>query len=251
MFMLLCHAMAIFSRVLVGSAFLGLMLDVGAHSQSLNPKAPTQLVAGENRATVDSMIGPQYWSFKYGVGKASLLIHFTSMPLFGNPMTATIQVVLHSGDGKLFGTRSITSTGKGVDVDWPANFTSPGSVIVEIRPPGNTLVRSGGDYTIAATGPAVELAGIKAAGPEQIVGTYSVMGCPPDFDCQSSLAARFNADGTVTTTGGHKGKWTVFDPNALIYSVVVGQDKWSLKLFPGRGLFNTSDLSVVVFQAVQ
>jgi len=31
----------------------------------------------------------------------------------------------------------------------------------------------------------------------------------------------------------------------------MGQDRWSLKLVPGRGLFNTSDLSVVVFQAVR
>jgi hypothetical protein len=37
----------------------------------------------------------------------------------------------------------------------------------------------------------------------------------------------------------------------MIYSVVMGADRWSLKLIPGRGLFNPSDLSVVVFQSVR
>ncbi|MGA3213235.1 MAG: hypothetical protein ABSD20_18175, partial [Terriglobales bacterium] len=82
-------------------------------------------------------------------------------------------------------------------------------------------------------------------------GSYAVMVCAPDFDCQSSLAIRFAANGTVQTTDGHSGTWKVFDPDAMIYSVVMGQDRWSLKLVPGRGLFNTSDLSVVVFQAVR
>jgi hypothetical protein len=36
-----------------------------------------------------------------------------------------------------------------------------------------------------------------------------------------------------------------------IYSVVMGGDRWSLKLVSGRGLFNTNDLSVVVFQSVR
>ena len=59
------------------------------------------------------------------------------------------------------------------------------------------------------------------------------------------------ADGTVRTTDGHSGAWKVFDPEAMIYTVVVGRDRWSLKLMPGRGLANTSDVSTLVFQAVR
>jgi hypothetical protein len=33
--------------------------------------------------------------------------------------------------------------------------------------------------------------------------------------------------------------------------VVIGGDRWSLKLVPGRGLFGTNDLSVPIFQAVR
>jgi hypothetical protein len=77
------------------------------------------------------------------------------------------------------------------------------------------------------------------------------MVCAPDFDCQGSLAIHFDDNGTVRTTDGHTGTWTLFDPDSLIYSVVIGADRWSLKLVPGRGLFNSNDLSVVVFQSVR
>jgi hypothetical protein len=113
------------------------------------------------------------------------------------------------------------------------------------------LLRNGGDYSLTVSGDAVDFARAHAAGPEQIAGTYSVTVCAPDFDCRSGLAVRFGADGTVVTTDGHSGTWRVFDPDALIYSVVIGQDRWSMKLVPGRGLFNTSNLSIVVFQAVR
>jgi hypothetical protein len=77
------------------------------------------------------------------------------------------------------------------------------------------------------------------------------MVCAPDFDCQGSLAIRFAPDGTVQTTDGHGGRWTVFDPAGRIYSVVMGRDRWSLQLVPGRGLYNPNDLQVVIFQSVR
>lgn len=235
--------------------FAGAVLAAGigapVYGQSLNSKAPTPLVPGENRGTVDNQVGSQYWSFQYVAGKANISVHFTSMGLFGNPTSATVEVVLHGADGKVFGSRSLTSNGKVAQTDWPGTFTGPGTTIIEIKPTGTNLVRGGGDYGITVSGEAVSFAGAHAAGPEQIVGTYSVMVCAPDFDCQSSLAVRFQADGTVITTDGHKGKWSAFDPASLIYTVVIGPDRWSMKLVPGRGLFNTNDLSVVVFQAVR
>jgi hypothetical protein len=239
----------------LGEVFLAIalaaVLAAPVSAQSLNIKAPTPLVAGDNRGTVDNMVGAQYWSFKYGAGKATIVVRFTSMGLFGNPRPGTINIVLHAADGKVFGTRSLTSSGKVAEDDWPGTFSSPGIAIVEIRSTDSNLVRNGGDYTIKIVGDAVNFAGARAAGPEQIVGTYAVMVCPPDFDCQGSLAARFMPDGTVATTDGHKGTWKIFDPGAMVYAVAIGKDRWSMKLVPGRGLFNTSDLSVVVFQSVR
>lgn len=42
-----------------------------------------------------------------------------------------------------------------------------------------------------------------------------------------------------------------FDPQALIYTVKIASNQWSLKLIPGRGLVDTADTSGIVFQAVR
>ncbi len=236
-------------RVRLASAMLAACL--GASAQSLDPQAPTPLATGENRGTLDSMVGPQYWSFKYKKGSGNIAVRFASMGLFGNPMVATIQVVLHAPNGQVIQSRSLTSRGPVVELNMPGTFAGPGTATVELRPEGSNLVRSGGDYSIVVSGAGIDVSGPAASGKERIVGTYAVMVCPPDFDCQGSLAIHFSADGTVQTTDGHSGTWKVFDPEALVYTVVIGSDRWTLKLVPGRGLFNTNDLSVVVFQAVR
>ena len=217
-------------------------------SQSLSQRTPTPLAAGENHGTLDNMVGPQFWVFKYLKGPGKVTINFTSMGLFGNRQNTTIEVVFLEPDGKVIDTKSLTSHGTAAQLELPANFVHPGTMVVELRPTGMALVRAGGDYSIVLSGPAIDLAGVKAAGPEQVVGTYSMMTCPPDFDCQ---AVRFQANGTVMTADGHTGTWKIFDPDALIYTVVIGRDRWSLKLVPGRGLVNTDDTSIVAFQAVK
>jgi len=235
---------AAFASAVAGS-FLALVPG-GAAAQSLDAKHPAPLVAGENTGTVDSMVGPQFWSFQSEKGSAIVIVRFGSMGLFGNATSATIQVVMHDTTGKAFGSESITSTGKPVEVKWPGTFGKPGIVVLEIRPPGNSLVRTGGDYSIQVTG-AVSYANVKAQGPERIAGTYSLMICPPGLDCQ---AVRFFPNGTVKAADGTAGTWTSFDPGALIYTVKIGPNTWSLKLVPGRGLVSTSDTSSIVFQAV-
>jgi len=217
-------------------------------AQSLSQRAPTPLVAGENHGTLDNMVGPQFWVFKYLKGPGKVTVNFTSMGLFGNRQNTTIEVVFLDPNGKVIDTKSLTSHGTAAQLELPANFVHPGTMVVELRPTGMALVRAGGDYSITLSGPAIDFAGVKAAGPEQIAGTYSMMVCPPDFDCQ---AVRFQANGAVMTADGRNGTWKAFDPDGLIYTVVIGGDRWSLKLIPGRGLVNVSDTSVVVFQAVK
>ncbi len=237
------------------AAVLLLGLSLAAAAQSLDIKKATPLKPGENHGTVDSMVGPQFWMFKYKKGDGKVIINFNSMGLFGNPTAATIQIVLHALDGQVYQTRSLTSNGKVATLEIPGNFPGPGGAIVELRPPANTLVRTGGDYSVVVVGSGIDFAagsaGAAAAGTDPIVGTYAVMVCAPDFDCQGSLSIRFAADGTVQTTDGHSGSWKLFDPDGGVYSLVMGRDRWSLKLVPGRGLFNTTDLSVVVFQAIR
>ena len=230
------------------AAFSFLALSAGgAQAQSLDSKHPTPLVAGENTGTVDSMVGPQFWSFQSGKGSALVIMRFGSMGLFGNATSATIQVVMHDTTGKTFGSETITSTGKPVEVKWPGTFGKPGIVVLEIRPATSSLVRTGGDYSLQVTG-AVSYANVKVPGPERIAGTYSLMVCPPTLDCQ---AVRFLPNGTVKAADGTAGTWSSFDPGALIYTVKIGTNQWSLKLVPGRGLVNAADTSSIVFQAVR
>jgi hypothetical protein len=95
---------------------------------------------------------------------------------------------------------------------------------------------------------AVSYANAKAPGPERIAGTYTLMVCPPTLDCQ---ATRFFPNGAIKTADGTSGSWAVFDPEALVYSVKIGQNNWSLKLVPGRGLVDTANTAGIVFQSVR
>ncbi len=240
-----------FLLLIFGAAF-AVALPIPSSAQSLNPKAPTPMVAGENRGTLDCMVGPQYWSFKYKKGRGNINVTFTSMGLFGNPQTTTMEVILHASNGQVVQSRSVTSKGTVAQLEMPGSFPGPGSAYIELRTNGTCLVRAGGDYTIAVSGDAIDFGGT-AAGlrSDPIVGAYTVMICGSASDslqCGASLS--FAAKGTVRASDGHSGTWKAFDPNAMIYSVAIGRERWSLKLVPGRGLCNTTDRAIV-FQAVR
>ncbi len=235
------------------AAALAMALSFSAAAQSLNPNAPTPMVAGDNRGSLDCMVGPQYWSFKFRKGSGQVTVGFTSMGLFGNPMTTTIEVIIH-GSGWTT-SKPLTSNGRLAQLVMPANFKGPGSAVIELKVNGTCLVRAGGDYTLSASGEGIDLggAGGRAAAPrsDPIVGSYAVMVYPPDWNFGAGISIRFAPNGTVQTSEGQRGTWTVFDPGAMIYTVVIGPDHWSLKLKPGLGLTNSNDQSVLVFQAVR
>ena len=120
----------------------GINGPVSAGNRS-TPKDPTPLVPGKRtRGTVlDNQVGSQYWSFRYVAGKANISVRLTSMGLFGNPTPATIEVVLHNPDGKVFGSRPLTSNAQarlprrtGQQDFWGATE----SQIIEIKPSGFT-----------------------------------------------------------------------------------------------------------------
>ncbi len=243
-------------RVSLTRTLLGLLAALAlagpALAQSLDIRSPTPLHPGQNKGTIDNQVGSQFWVFHTGAGAGTITVSFVSMGLFGNPMAATIDVVLHDGSGKVIAQRTLTSVGKVAQFSWPGTFAKPGVTIVEIRTENSNLVRNGGDYAIEVSGPAIAWGGGAGAGPNpaEIAGSYAVMVCPPDFQCDG-LAIHFAPDGSVATTDGHAGRWTLFDPDSRIYSVVIGRDRWTLQLVPGRGLVDTHDRSVVVFQAIR
>jgi hypothetical protein len=228
-----------------------LALGSQGHAQSLDPRNPTPLQPGENHGTIDNQTGAQYWALHYNPGSGTIAVRFTSMGIFGNPMAATVNVVVLDPGGKMIGHQALTSSGQPAQLSWPGKFTKSGVWVVEIQPMGSNLVRNGGDYVISVTGSGITSAGAGAGpSPNDIVGTYAVMSCPPDLQCDG-LGIRFAPGGGVMTTDGHQGRWTLFDPDARIYTVVIGPDRWTLKLSPGRGLMDTHDQTIVIFQSVK
>ena len=229
---------------------VALALSSPGLAQSLDSRNPTPLRPGDNKGQIDNQTGAQFWAFHYRPGAGDIRVSFVSMGLFGAPMACTVNVVLHTADGKIIGHQQLTSTGQPAQLDWPGKFDHAGEGIIEIQPMSSNIVRNGGDYVINVSGSGVVYGPAGPPDAAEVAGTYAVMVCPPDFQCDG-LAIRFALDGGVVTTDGHSGRWTLFDPDARIYSVVIGADRWTLKLVPGRGLVDTHDQSVVVFQSVR
>ena len=235
---------AAFAGVLAGFALVS-----HGEAQSLDPRNPTALQPGENHGTIDNQTGAQFWALHYNPGAVTIAVRFTSMGIFGNPMAATVNVLVLGPGGKVIGHQPLTSTGQPAQLQWPGKFDKSGVWVIEIQPMGSNIVRNGGNYVITVTGPAVVAGAGGGPSPNDIVGTYAVMSCPPDFQCDG-LGIRFAPGGGVTTTDGHQGRWTLFDPESRIYTVAIGRDRWTLKLAPGRGLMDTHDQSIVIFQAI-
>lgn len=81
-------------------------------AQSLDPRNPTPLQPGENHGTIDNQTGAQYWALHYNPGAANIAVRFTSMGIFGNPMSATVNVLVLGRGGKMIGHQTLTSTGQ-------------------------------------------------------------------------------------------------------------------------------------------
>jgi hypothetical protein len=238
------------ARMLLAVVLAAFALASHGKAQSLDPRNPTSLQPGENHGTIDNQTGAQFWALHYNPGAATIAVRFTSMGIFGNPMSATVNVVVLGPGGKIIGHQQLTSAGQAAELHWPGKFDKSGLWIIEVQPMGSNIVRNGGDYTITVNGPAIAAGAGGGPSPNDIVGTYAVMSCPPDFQCDG-LGIRFAPGGEVRTTDGHQGHWALFDPDARVYTVVIGRDRWTVKLVPGRGLMDTHDQTIVIFQAIR
>jgi hypothetical protein len=217
--------------------FLSAVCAPRLHAQSLDPNKPAPLQAGVNTGTADNMIGPQYWYFSAGPGNVKIVARFKSMGLLGNATQATITVVLYD-DKKTWQTKvALSAQAAFSEKEIPGKLDRKQKVILEVMPPPNGLVRSGGDYQLEATG-AVEFARPENTGVDPIVKTY----------VGGRGLCKFLADGRVEAADGTEGKWKLFDADTKSYSVVFpGYSPESLKLVPGRGLVDASDGSTLVY----
>jgi hypothetical protein len=191
--------------------------------------APSFLQPGTNEGTADSFVGNHSWIFNTKPGHFELDISLGRVPTNSLP-GAPFLTVLHFPP--LAGNH-VTFTKVPGGYIYRANIRKPVRLRLEIIPATSTLVRESYEYTVAASGDAV----VFATGADPIIGTYSG---------SSDGAARILPGGVIRTAGGVNGTWTVFDPQLHIYTITIGQTRYSVKLVPGQGLLDANNGNIVM-----
>jgi hypothetical protein len=212
-----------------------------AFAQSLDAKNPAPLQTGLNKGTIDSFGGEQFWTTTFQRGHFRIVFTRSGAQEGFNIAKAGAAAVIAP---KVTGsTLTFKENPSGVIFD--GNAAAPTRVVVMIEPAKSPLVRQTNDYTVEVEG-AVG-AGSEATAETQaanastshgsqgsaIVGVYSV-------NINDYGAAKFAADGTITTASGAKGTWEVFDAGTKTYVVIIGSNRWTLTLQPGRGLIDNN-----------
>jgi hypothetical protein len=219
----------------LAAAALALAIGTSPALPAAAQSAAMPLQAGENAGSSDSLIGPQTYFFQATPG------HFT-VQILQVAGTSTDSVALNGnisvqagfgtpGHGNLLSLQQIHG---GLLIHGTA--ARPGRVNITIVPVASPLVRVVRNYVVTASG-SVAFAG---PGADPIIGTYISLR-------NNYGATKFNKNGTIVTSSGQPGMWTVFDPALRIYNVQIGDDRISLKLVSGRGLVDAGS-SVIVFQ---
>ena len=231
-----------FFRLGLPFAFSVLFVLPSASTQSLDPRQPAPLQPGDNTGTVDNFVGANYFYFTSGPGPATIIVSYKSMGLLGNAQRSSLNVELSDDKHSWVEKRTISSVAQSSSTRMVGNLKVPTRLILSVIPPSGGLVRAGGDYVVSATG------AVKFDPPlspvELIVGTYTPMVVQNNEDS----AAKFEANGMLEFASGTTGRWKLFDAASHLYTVTYGPVRESLKLVPGRGLVDSHDPTIVVFQ---
>ncbi len=191
--------------------------------------ASSALQPGTNEGTADSFVGNHDWLFSTKPGHFELDISLGRVPtnaLPGAPFTVVLHVVPLAGNHLTFAKIPGGYVYRG-------DMKTSAKMRLAIIPANSTLVREANEYTVQASGPAV----VFAAAADPIIGTYSG---------SSDGAARILPGGIIKTAGGVDGTWTVFDPQLHVYTITIGQTRYSVKLVPGQGLLDANNGNIVL-----
>lgn len=222
-----------------------------ATAQSLDPNKPAPLQSGVNSSVADSFVGSHFYSFVAGPGNIKIIVNFSSMGLFGSSTKATIGVDVYDAKRKLIAHKNLTADSTSRQLVLPGIIKGKTKLTLRIQPPAKGLLREGGNYDVQVTG-AVEYAPNTASSDtssqDPIVKTY---------DLRTSVsglfkggAAKFYSDGTLKLADDNVGTWKLFDAEAKIYVIKIKGHIYNVKLRPGIGLVETSDVNSIVFQEV-
>lgn len=229
------------AEFLVALALLTIVCD-RSFSQSLDPRKPAPLQAGDNAGTVDSVGGTNYFYFWGEPGDSTLTATYKSMGFLGNAMRSEITVELFDENRTWVSRLTLSSANQSGQKTLHGNLKKESKLIVAVIPPPASLVVRGGDYAVSATG------AVRFDKPlstiDLMIGTYT----PSVIYNNENTAARFTADGKIEFASGTTGTWKLFDEDARIFTVNFLENHLSLKLLPGRGLVETGNPSTIVFR---
>ncbi|MEJ6484669.1 hypothetical protein N0Y54_25690 [Nostoc punctiforme UO1] len=218
-------------------------------AQSLDQNKPAPLNPGLNSSVADSFIGSHFYYFLAGPGDIKVTVNFSSMGLLGNPTKATIGVYIYDEKGNELVHKNVTSNGASEQLILPGSLKRKIKLTLRIQPPPQGLLRSGGNYDVQVTGAVQYDTNAPSEKQDPIVRTYQFMsGVTGLFE---GGAARFYSNGTLKLADGNTGTWELFDPEAKIYVVKIKGYIYNLKLRPGIGLVDTSDVSSIIFMEVR
>ena len=220
-----------------------LVSALSASAQSLDVKHPSPLKEGPNTAVIDSFGGDQFWTFTAAPGNFRISYQRSGAQEGFN-------IGGKAGFGAVIAPAVQGSTISGKDVNGGAVFSGhcdkPTRVVCMVEKPNSPLVRQTINYTISVSGSesgggasssyptggssdsSSSAAGGSTSSTDRVAGVYDVM-------VQSYGAAKFSANGGITTTSGAEGKWSMFDDATRTYVITLASDKWTLTFEPARG----------------
>ena len=221
---------------------------VCASAQSLKPEDPYPLKAGINQGTADSFVGAHHWYFYANSGRVNVSVRLRSpKTALGTRINTTLTVTLQDAERKWGpAVKYIGTQPNLLEAKFGGPITKRTKVVLSIAPPNGTLLRTGGDYEIEASGD-VDF-GTVASTADPIIRTYDAK---TSHYSDSYGAAKFNADGSVITANGFTGTWKVFDKESRIYAVQIGRIRYSLQYIPGFGLVEPGNPNSILFQELR
>jgi hypothetical protein len=202
------------------------------------------MAAGINKGTSDSLVGSHYWYFYATPGSNRLTVRLkTPTTLYGAQPRTVVTVTLYDANRTFRITKTVSTQINAQEATFTADKVGKRmKVIVRIDPPNQNLLRMGGEYEVEASGD-VAFDDSKSSG-DPIVRTYDSMN-------NSYGTVRFLADGRVIASDGSQGTWKAFDPENRIYTVEIGQFRWSVQYAPGYGLVKPSEPNLILFQELR
>ena len=214
--------------------------------QSLKPDTPYPMKAGINQGTSDSLVGVHYWYFYAMPGTSKIRVRMvTPTTLYGAAQNSTLTITVHDeGGGRAVKTVDGSPNGR------ETTFTAPKlnkrmRIVVSVSPPGQRLLRMGGEYEIEVTGDVAF--GESGNTSDPIVRTYEAKS-----GYNSYGAAKFFANGTIETSTGYRGTWKVFDAENRLYLVAMNDNfKTTVQYIPGYGLVKPSEPNMIEFQELR